>query len=75
MTTSRRKIHQDVLRTKGIIENKVKTKRDVQKRSETKFKFKNKTKKKTKKQKKTKKIVILISELGLNLGKILASYK
>ena len=36
MTTSRRKIHQDVLRTKGIIENKVKTKRDVQKRSETK---------------------------------------
>ena len=56
MTTSRRKIHQDVLRTKGIIENKVKTKRDVQKRSETKFKFKNKTKKKTKKQKKRKKL-------------------
>ena len=55
MTTSRRKIHQDVLRTKGIIENKVKTKRDVQKRSETKFKFKNKTKKKKQKNKKNEK--------------------
>ena len=71
MTTSRRKIHQDVLLcvTKGIKEKKVKTKRDVQKRSETKFKNKNK------KTKRKKKNVILISELGLNLGKILASYK
>jgi hypothetical protein len=65
MTTSRRKIHQDVL--KGIKEKKVKTKRDTK---TFRKKFKNK-----KKKKKNEKIVILISELGLDLGKTLATYK